>query len=68
MTSLKWNQIEHGQIKNVATEIKKTELGLNSRLESMKADLTKIQNRRNYVEIIHSFNKYFYCALCIYPF
>lgn len=41
-TSLKRNQTEYGQIKNVAIDIKKTELGLNSILDIMKANLTEI--------------------------
>lgn len=40
--SLKWKQIEHWQIKNMAIEIKKTELGLNNRLDPIKANLTEI--------------------------
>lgn len=50
-TSLKRNQTEHRQIKNVAIDIKKTELGLNSMLDIMKANLTEIESR-TYVEII----------------
>lgn len=50
---MKWNQIVHWQIKNIATEIRKTELGLNSRLDSMKADLTKRRKKlcRNHLFI-----------------
>lgn len=51
--SLNWNQIEHWKIKNMAIEIKKTELGLNNRLDPIKANLTEIQNRRHYAEISH---------------
>ena len=38
---MKWNQIEHQQIKNIATELRNSAFGLNRRLEGMKANLTE---------------------------
>ena len=50
---MEWKQIEHWHIKNTVIEVKKIELGLKSRSDIIKANLTEMENRRNYAGIIH---------------
>ena len=51
---MKWNQLEHQ--KNIAIEIRKTDFGLNSRLDAMKANLMKKIEEIMQKSSIHSTN------------